>query len=298
MLKKLISITLTTFIIIDGFGLCQQASAKNNKIKVSVSFYPIYFFASQIGGNKVQIKTLIPAGVEPHDWEPKISDIKYICQSNIFIYNGCGMEPWAGRVVNQAEHNLIAVNSSKGVKLIKNINEDEIKEHGADDPHIWLSIKNAKIQARNIKNAFVKADAKDKSYFQKNYNSLIKKLNVLDKEFSTKLHHPKLNKIITSHAAFAYLCRDYGLHQMSIEGTFAEGEPSPKKMGDVIDLCKKDKIKYIFSEELLNPKIAEIIADECGAKNLVLNPLESAKKGQNYFSIMRKNLSCLVKALK
>lgn len=296
--KKNLSTILIALIAMVGLTFHNPAYAKNTKIKISASFYPIYFFASQIGGNKVQVRTLIPSGTEPHDWEPKISDIQYVCKSNIFIYNGAGMESWASKVMNQAGDKLISVNASKGVNLIKNKDKDEINEHGAVDPHVWNSLRCAKIEAKNIEDALVKADPKDKNYFNKNYSDLIKKLNSLDKEFSTKLKHAKIKKIVTAHAAFSYLCRDYGLQQISIEGTFAEGEPSSKKMASVIDLCKKNKIKYVFSEELLSPKTAQTIASECGAKNLVLNPLESAGKGQNYLSIMRHNLNCLIKAVK
>lgn len=298
MFKKFFSIFLSALTIMAGITLLNPAYAKNTKIKISASFYPMYFFASQIGGNKVQVRTLIPSGTEPHDWAPKISDIKYVCKSDIFIYNGAGMESWASKVINQAGDKLISVNASKGVTLIKNKDKDEIKEHGNADPHIWNSLRCAKIEAKNIKNALIKVDSKDKKYFEKNYNTLVKKLSSLDKEFSKKLEHTKINKIVTAHAAFSYLCRDYGFKQVSIEGTFAEGEPSPKKMADIINFCNKNKIKYIFSEELLSPKTAQTIASECGAKNLVLNPLESAGKGQDYFSIMKHNLNYIVKASK
>lgn len=298
-MKKNLIIFLAILMLLPTLAGCNEKTNKSNKVQVSVSFYPLYYFAKEIGKNKITVTSLVPAGVEPHDWEPKIKDLQFISNSNVFVYNGAGMEGWVDKVVNSTNNkNLIIVDSSKGIKLLKNTNDSESKEHGANDPHIWLSIKNAKLQAKNIEKALEKADSKNKTFYKKNYSALLVKLNNLDNKFAKDLNKIKQNRIVTAHSAFAYMCKDYGLRQISIDGTFAEDGTNPKRMAEISDMCKKYKIKYIFTEELLNPRAAQVIAKQTDAKNLVLNPIESAKNGDDYISIMDKNLIVLEKDLK
>lgn len=297
MFKKAIVLLTTISLCLSLSNVLNTVSAKEKRLKISASFYPIYFFTKAIVGTKGDVKSMIPNGVEPHDWEPKIKDIKYISECDLLIYNGLGLESWVGKVSASAPKELVLVNCSKGVKIIKNSKDMIKKEHCTTDPHIWNSPKSAKIEVLNIRNAIEKADPYNKAYYERNYKNLISKLNTLDIKYEKALRNKVHKNIVTSHAAFSYLARDYNFKQLSIENAYAEGEPSAKQMVNICDIVKEQKIKYVFSEELLSPKIADIIAEETHAKNLVLNPLESVKKGENYFSVMERNLKNLVKAL-
>ncbi|AND84937.1 zinc ABC transporter solute-binding protein [Clostridium tyrobutyricum] len=290
-----------TFIFSGCNNTNQKTSGSTNgsKVKVVVSFNAMREFASAIGKDKIDITTIIPNGTEPHDFEPTAKDIKTLGTSDIFVYSGLGMESWKDKVINSAGNkNLIAVDASQGVTPIKNTDNDEIKEHGQYDPHIWLSLKGAEIQSKNIRNALIKADPSNKVYYEKNYNDFSKQLNSLYNEYTKKFASVKNKNFVTGHAAFAYLCRDYGLKQNSVEGIFAEGEPSPKILEQLVNYCKQNKIKTIFVEDMVSPKVSNTLAKEVGAKVEKIYTLESKQDNKNYIQSMRANLEMIYNSLK
>ena len=312
---KLAALVMSATFVLAGCGSNegQKASSyseKSDKLKVTASFYPMYDFSKKIGGDKVEVKNMISSNVEPHDWEPTPKDLVSIGDSDVFVYNGAGMETWIDKVTKSSDNkNLELVEASKGVKLLKGEEDEDAKEekeheheHGAYDPHVWLSPENAKKEMENIKNAFVKADPKNKDYYENNYNENAKKLDELDKKFKDELAKTKKKDIVVAHQAFGYICNAYGLNQVAIEGLSPDSEPDAAKMAEIAKFAKDNKVKYIFFEELVSPKVAETIAKEVGAKTEVLNPIEGLtdkqlKDGEDYFSIMNKNLEVLLKAL-
>ena len=306
-----------------------KADTEDGKLRVMASFYPMYDFATKIGGKYADVTNMVPAGTEPHDWEPAATDIKNLEQADLFIYSGAGMEHWAEDVLKSlSNQNLISVEASEGIELLPGHEEEEeahaeeeeshAKEqtekqpegetaeddhdHGAYDPHVWLSPLNAKKEMENIKNGFVKADPAHADYFEENYTTYAAKLDELDEAFKTKLADVPHKEIVVNHEAFGYLCKAYGLTQLGISGLSPDEEPDPKKMAEITDFVKEHQVKVIFSEELVSPKVAESVASETGASVEVLNPLEGLSDeelaaGADYFSVMEENLSKLVKAL-
>ncbi|MDK2966726.1 metal ABC transporter substrate-binding protein [Lacrimispora sp.] len=284
----------------------------SGKLTVMASFYPMYDFAVKIGGDKVAVANMIPAGTEPHDWEPATKDIANLEKADVFVYSGAGMEHWAEDVLKTLKNqNLTVAEASSGITLMKGHEheegenqeaESEEHEHGEFDPHVWLSPANAKIEMENIKDAFVKADPENEAYYQANYESYAGKFDELDKKYKDTLSPLPNKSVVVAHEAFGYLCDAYGLTQMGIEGLSPDSEPDPARMAEVIDFVKENKVKTIFFEDLVSPKVAETIAKETGAKTEVLNPLEGLtdeqlKNGDDYFSVMEKNLTVLKEAL-
>lgn len=147
----------------------QTNMAGENKVKVSVTFNAMKEFVEAVGKDKVEIATIIPDGMEPHDFEPKAQDLVGLSTAQIFVYNGFGMEVWVDDAIQAADNkNLITVEASDGATPIANTDSEEIEEHGQYDPHIWLSLQGAEIEVKNIKDALVEADAANKDYYQKN----------------------------------------------------------------------------------------------------------------------------------
>jgi len=174
-------------------------------------------------------------------------------------------------------------------------------EH-ALDPHVWLSPALAQQQVRHIQAGLSQADPAHKDDYQKNADAYIKKLEALNEKYKAELSQSKRKDFITQHAAFGYLAKEYGLTQVPIAGLSPEQEPSADVMAKVVAFAKEHQVKTIFFETLVDPKIAQTIADEIGAKTDVLNPLEGLtdediSKGLDYISIMELNLAGLVKAL-
>lgn len=267
------------------------SESSNNKIKVVVSFNALQEFAQAIGGDKIEIKVIVPKGTEPHDFEPKPRDMESINQAQVFIYNGLNMETWVDKTLTALDNKkLLAVDASKNI--------DIIEVNGQTDPHIWLSLKNAQIEANNILESLVKVDAKNKEYYEKNYTDFTNKLQKLNEDYSRKFKTLSNNNFVTGHAAFAYLCRDFNLKQNSVEDVFAEGEPSPKKLKDLVDYCKENNIKVVFMEELASPKVSETLAKEVGAKVEKIYTIESKEDGKDYLESMKDNLEMIYNSLK
>lgn len=211
-------------------------------------------------------------------------------RSDVFIFNGGGLEAWAERVEDSLNRKgVIVVNTGKGIAK-------------DSDPHIWLSPIRAKQQAERIYDALIKADPGNADYYTKNFKLLEAKFDDLDKKYRDTLSKATSRNIITTHAAFAYLCEDYGLNQVPITGVSPGSEPSPRRMAEIIKFIKENNIKYVFFEPLTSPKLADSIARETGIEKLVLDPVEGLTEEQkarndDYFSIMERNLMSLKKAL-
>ena len=269
------------------------------------SFYTMYDFAKKIGKDKIEVTNMVPAGTEPHDWEPSTKDLIELEKSDVFIYNGAGMEQWVDDVLESLDtEELTSVEASKGIKLLKDTDahEHDHEHESENDPHVWLDPQNAKYEMNQIKKALIKADPDNKDYYEANYKKEAARCDELDQQYKKELAQVSKHELVVAHEAFGYLCKAYDLEQMGIEGLSADDEPDPKQMSELIEFAKKHKVKTIFFEELVSPKVAKTIAKETGASAKMLNPLEGLsnkkiKAGQDYFSVMKQNLSAIKEAL-
>jgi len=329
-MKKFFALTLGALLSVSmltgcGAGSASSASAasagpsassaqESGKLSVVASFYPMYDFAKKIGGDHVTVTDLVPAGTEPHDWEPSPTDITTLEKADVFVYSGAGMEHWVTSVLSTLENkNLVTVQASDGITLRHGFHEAEGDASSAAqsstqtaeadvDPHVWLAPLNAKIEMENVKNALVQADPDHKADYEANYTKWSAECDTLDQEFKTALSGLSNKDIVVAHEAFGYLCDAYGLTQVGIEGINPDSEPDPARMAEIQDFVKANNVKIIFSEELVSPKVAQSIADATGAKMETLNPLEGLTdeqlaNGEDYFSVMRQNLQVLKAAL-
>lgn len=182
--------------------------------------------------------------------------------------------------------------------------EHDEHEHSQElDPHVWLDPTLAQQQVRNIQAALEQADPEHKDNYRENAEAYIAKLQELDRKFKDELNGATRKEFVTQHAAFGYLAKAYGLTQIPISGLSPEQEPSPEQMAKVVELAKEHGVKTIFFETLVDPKVAQAIADEIGAATDVLNPLEGLTEediaaGLDYLGIMSNNLTALAKSLK
>lgn len=293
---------LAAAVLMAGCGSAPAATKSasgNAKIPVAVSFDAMKEFTKAVGGDKVEISVVIPDGTEPHEFDPKPQDLKAISNAKVFVYSGLGMEQWADKAVKAAaKDNLITVEASKGADPIKLTDPDEIKEHGAYDPHLWLSLKGAELEAANIRDGLIKASPENKAYFEDNYNKFKNELDALLKEYDGKFKTVKSHTIVTGHAAFGYFGRDFGLTQKSVEDTFASGEPTPAKLAELTEFVKKNHVKTVFTEDQVSPAVSKTLAQEGGADTKQIYTMESSDKGLSYIDRMKKNLENVYEALK
>lgn len=285
-----LAIASIAFIIM--YAKKNNSVTEEGKITVSTSFYPLYYLADQIGGNKAVVLNITPAGAEPHDFEPTPGDIARIENSKLLILQGPSLEVWGADVKKNLDLNQTMV-----VTVGEDLMTQKIVEDGENisDPHTWLSPKLASVMADKILAGFVSVDPMNTAYYEANNAKLKLELNTLDVEYKQGLANCVSRDIVTSHEAFGYLASAYGLNQVAISGVSPEAEPSPKELAEVADFVKKNGVKYIFFESLVSPKLSETIARETGAQTMVLDPIEGITEedlanGEDYMTVMRSNL--------
>ncbi len=274
------------------------STVEAEKIPVSVTFNAMKEFVEAVGKDKVEVATIIPDGTEPHDFEPKAQDLAGLSKAKIFVYNGFGMEAWVDDAIKSANNSsLITVEASKGAEPIQNTEKEEIEEHGQYDPHLWLSLKGAEVEVKNIKEALVSADPSNKEFYETNCNDYVAQLEKLYTEYQGKFQSVKKKSFVTGHAAFGYLCRDFGLEQNSVEDVFAEGEPSAQQMAELVKYCKENQVTTIFAEEMASPEVSKTLADEVGAKVETIYTIEGGEDDKSYLERMEDNLSKIYDSL-
>jgi zinc transport system substrate-binding protein len=278
----------------------KQQDTDAGKIKITTTLFPLYDMAKNIGGDKAHVFLLVPPGMEPHVFEPKPSDILKINQADCFVYTGRFMEPWAADIIKGITNkNLVVVDASKGTHMIPAEFHDKDAPQGALDPHIWLDFANARIMAGNIAAALEAKDPADQAFFKQRAADYDAKLSELDAAFRQTLDTCKGREIVYGgHYAFGYLARRYGLRYVAAQGVSPNAEPTAKDLIHLVQQIKKDKIHYVFYEELTSPKIAETIARETNAKILLLNAAHNVTReqfecGVTFFDIMNANLKNL-----
>ncbi|OMD37374.1 metal ABC transporter solute-binding protein, Zn/Mn family [Paenibacillus odorifer] len=327
-MKSRISLLILALVLVFTLTACgpkSSGSIVEGKVNVVTTFYPIYEFTREIGGDDINAINLLPVGVEPHDWTPRSQDIVNTSKAQLFLYNGAGLEGWVPNFLKglDSSSKVEAVEVSKGIDLIMT-DEDDGHDHGGSseedhheddadhnshsgdslhtDPHTWVSPKSAIIMARNIKDSLQSVDPEHKDGYEERYNKLAERLQALDSKFEQELTKLPNHEIVVSHQAFSYLARDYGLEQHAIMGLSPDAEPRGQDLVNLAKLVKDEDIKYIFFEELVSDKLAKTLAAEAGVSTMVLNPVEGLtaeqeKNGDNYFTLMEKNLQNLIMAL-
>jgi len=277
----------------------RQTDKPDNKLLVIATIFPLYDFARNIGGDKVKVSMLLPPATDAHNFELKPNDIIKISKADLFLYVNMEMEHWAYKVIQATSSNtkLLPVETGSGINMLSLTDSDGEDHHSSKfDPHIWLDFNNAQRMADNIATALVKIDPRNSDYYLKNAAEYKNKLAVLDNKFNTGLTGCKSRTILhAGHWAFAYLANKYGLKYYSVYNVSADSEPEPQKIIALIQHIKDTKAPYIYSEELINPRLAETIARETGASLLKLNNGHTISKaemsrGVSFLSLMEENL--------
>jgi zinc transport system substrate-binding protein len=264
----------------------------SSKLQAISSFYPLYEFGQQVGQDKVDVQLLVPEGVEPHDWEPTIQDVQLMQKSDLIIINGFGFENWV-ESLEEINYQGMVVDTSD--RIIKNDNDDNLLLAN-EDPHIWLNPILAKTQVQTIADAFSKLDPQNQKFYQKNAQSYMIELDKLDSKIRNDLSICSQD-FIAFHDAFSYFAYEYDLHQHTIiSSNDPHAEPTAKTLENIINTARELEINIIFTEDTVDPRVSNVIANEINGKVLILSPLEISGDG-NYISRMTENLDNLKVAL-
>ncbi len=286
-------------------GACSQSSSPSAKPLVVASFYPLYEFTREVAGPAAEVVSLVPPGVEPHDWEPSPPDLTRIQKARLVVYNGADFEPWMDKLLaTVAGPRPVVVNTTERVEpIVADLpGHRDAGGRSAVDPHVWLDPLLAQDQVEAIRAGLATIDPPNAGGYAERARAYTNWLAALHAAFEGGLSQCARRDVVVSHAAFGYLARRYRLVQVPLMGLAPEAEPSPAALAALVRLARRQKVTYIFFESLVSPKLAETLAREVGARTLVLNPIEGLTpeeraQGKTYVSLMRDNLDNLRLAL-
>ena len=278
-MKKIFLLTAALLILT---SCAAQKTEDNGKINVYASFYAMYDFARTIGGDDINLYNIMPAGAEPHDFEPSAADMAKLTEADVFIYNGNGMDAWAEDIALTLPDTVQSVAASQVLSL-----------HYDGDPHTWLSPTCALLQAETICRALETADSANADKYRERMNKFSEQTGELADEYrSAGLDGMKL---FVTHGAYRYLCEEFGMEQIAPAAS-AGDDPSPAQMAEFVDEIKSSGAKYIFYDPLDGGKTAEAAAREAGIETAELYTFEGDSENRDYGTVMRFNLEQLKKA--
>ncbi|MGV9327025.1 metal ABC transporter substrate-binding protein [Streptosporangium sandarakinum] len=299
---------------------CGSGSADSGKaggaFGVSAAMYPLQWLTERVGGPDTAVTGLAKPGVEPHDLELSPIQVARLEETGLVIYIR-GVQPAVDEAVEQhaADRGFDAATAVR--TLPATAGDDHADEHAGEtgeehagehageggspisyDPHIWLDPSRFATVATKLGERLAAADPAHAQGYRERAAKVAAELTALDGEMARGLRTCASNAIVTSHAAFAYLADRYRLRQIGVSGVNPDAEPAPARLAQVAEVARREKVTTIFTESLVSPKVAEVLATEVGAKTAVLDPIESRPASGDYTSAMRRNLTALQAALR
>jgi zinc/manganese transport system substrate-binding protein len=265
------------------------------RLKIVASFSILGDFVRNVGGDRIDLTTLVGADSDVHVYTPAPSDAKRIADAKLVIVNGLGLEGWLPRLVQSSGAKAQVVTASAGIA--------PLKLGSAADPHGWQSVPNAKIYVTGIADALVAADPDDAEFFRAQAKAYLDKLETLDREVREAVAKipPERRKVISTHDAFGYFAAEYGVQFIAPLGVSTETEPSARDIATIISQIKAQKIPAVFLENISDDRLIRRIAAETGSKvggTLISDGLTGEKgPGPTYIDMVRHNIKALTSAL-
>lgn len=308
----------TLFLITALFAFClvvlscqgKESGTAQGRLEVVTTLFPLYDFARNVCGDRAEVSLLLPPGVEPHSFEPKPADVVRLSRAGVFIYTGPDMEPWAEDILKGTKNpGLQVIRADQGVRPGPRQSPHDGErgarhhDHGhsadASDPHIWLDFDNAMRMVDNIRDGLIRKDPAGRENYERNAAVYREKLRDLDNRYRQGLKSCRVRTIISGgHSAFSYLARRYGLDYVSVYGFSPDAEPTPGNLARVTRTLKTKGSRYLFYEELMDPRVARTIASETGASPIRLHGAhnltrDELERGDTFIGLMDRNLEQL-----
>ncbi len=301
-IKKLLLFCLFILLVFSFLSFAQRNKSDSEKIKIVTTVFPLMDFARSVSGERGEVSLLLPPGAEVHTWQPRPSDIIRLSSADIFIFIGLNMEPWLKDFLRSVKNpRLRFLEASQGISLLESAEQDPLHQHEQKipDPHVWLDFEHDQLIVERMAAILSEIEPENSSIFEKNALAYKEKLKSLDQKFKQSLINClQRTFILGGHAAFGFLARRYNLHQVSLYGLSPDSRPTPKKLAEVVQMARRLDIRVIFFEIQISNELAKSLAEEVGARILVLNPGANLTKGElksgkTFFDIMEKNLENL-----
>jgi zinc transport system substrate-binding protein len=283
----------------------QQNKAESDKLKVVATFYPLAFFAQQIGGEEVTVTQLIPDNTEVHTWQPSFADILAVDEADVIIYNGASLDHWFKDDILPTidSSNKIIVETTKDVQLIEteteHADEHEHEDEGLYDPHTWISPFLAEQQAQNIYEALIQKDPEHEGYYSERWQNLKTQFEELDNNYQTGLSNKSKEDIFVAHAAFGYLADRYGFKQHGVIGISADEQPSAQVYADLVDMMMEHETYVVYVDPVYTEESAQTLKNDLETRTgqevqiLKIYFMLGSIDGLDYFGQQEKNLENL-----
>jgi zinc transport system substrate-binding protein len=270
------------------FPTSPRTGADDGRISVAVSVFPLQEAARQVGGQRVDVTSLVPPGAEPHDIELSPDQVDLLLDADLALYVGGGFQP--------AVEEIAARRDGVSVDVLA-----EVAPRETTDPHIWLDpllmAEIVEVVARSLS----EADPEGAQTYEERAAEFGEEIEEVHRRFQTGLEDCQRRTFVTTHAAFGHLARRYHLVQRSVSGLSPEAEPDPATLAELEDLIEREDVTTVFTEPLVSPRVAQTLARETGARVATLDPLEGvsqeADSEATYVRLMERNLQALREAL-
>ena len=282
------------------------STASAQPLKVVASFSILGDLAREVGGDRIELHTLVGPDSDAHVYQPTPANAKTIAQANLVIVNGLGFEGWIDRLIKSSGYRGSVVRASTGIKTLKLKHDEHDHGHGHDsdvDPHAWQDLANAQRYVDNIAQALAKADPAGQQVYLTNAAQYKQAIATLDGELKNAFNAiaKEKRKVVTTHDAFGYFSRAYGIAFISPVGINTDAEASAADIGRIIKQIRREKIPAVFMENISDPRLLERIRQESGAQiGGVLYSDSLSKAGgpaATYLEMMRHNAKTLASAL-
>ncbi len=297
---------------IQALAMAPKTTAPSG-LKVSASVWVLAHFAELVGGQRVTVASITPAGVDPHEFEPTARSIRRVYDSDVFIFLGRNFDPWAGRlkrslgkggtlVLDMSAAMETALSTARPVRHALDL-RGQSSATRRNDPHFWLDPVHAADMVVHIKDALLRADPAGAQAYEANAADFIRGIRLLDKLYRKGLISCEPKEVIVSHDAFSYLGKRYGFVTHAITGLSSQNEPSAGRIAELVDIMHESNIGHVLAEPFSSTRMAKVIAGESKAEVLFLNTLGTLStsdiaSGRTYLSVMRDNLDVLKKAMR
>lgn len=281
-------------------GACARTGPEagpGSPVTAVAAFYPPAEAVAEIGGNRVEVTNLTPAGAEPHDLELDPAALESVVDADLVLYVGGGFQPSLDAALGRAGGELLDVLEGLPLREAAGDHGHDAEDHDGDvDPHVWLDPRLWARAVSRIAEVLARLDPGGAESYGNGAARYLGALERLDGDYERGLASCERDLIVTSHASFGYLADRYGLRQEAVAGVAPEAEPDPRRLAELADLVSREGVTTVFTEVLVPPQIARTLARETGAGTAVLDPIESEPEG-GYAAAMRRNLSALREAL-
>jgi zinc/manganese transport system substrate-binding protein len=271
------------------------AARAQDRVNVVTSFSILGDFVKNVGGERVNVTTLVGSNSDVHVYTPAPADAKKIADAKLLVINGLGLEGWLPRLVQSAGSKAVIVAATDGIT--------PLRINSAADPHAWQSVADARIYVANIRDALVTADPADAAAFRANAATYLAKLDALDREVRSLVAQIPLarRKVISTHNAFGYFAAAYGVEFVAPLGVSTESEASARDLAAIITQIRNQKIPAVFLENISDVRLIRRISAETGAKigGTLFSDSLSDEKGDapTYIELVRHNIKALTSAL-